>query len=228
MTLEQRYLGVKERIFSIHPNGAPNITLIAVSKSQSVSAIETLYQLGQRDFGENYVQELIQKAEMLFQRGCKEIRWHFIGHLQTNKVKKLLPWVYAVHTVDSEKLGAELARRWRELAKPEKLPVLIEVNLDRESSKSGVLSEEVLNLSQELCHFQELNLLGLMGIPSKRSINPGISFRKLRELEALCRPNTQGALSMGMSDDFSVAIREGATHLRIGTAIFGERRVESR
>jgi pyridoxal phosphate enzyme (YggS family) len=198
------------------------VTLIAVSKKQSVDAIEELYQLGHRDFGENYVQELITKAETLDKRGCQEIRWHFIGHLQTNKVKSLIPWVSCIHTVDSSRLAQELDKKFSTLGRAGKLPVFMEVNMDKEETKSGVSSEEAVHLSDKIGLCPKLDLLGLMCIPPL-GVDPSARFRELAALERQLRPQTQGKLSMGMSGDYAEAIAEGATHIRVGTVLFGPR-----
>ncbi len=201
------------------------VTLIAVSKTQPIESIEALWQAGHRDFGENYVQELVQKAQALRQRGCDGIRWHFIGHLQTNKVKLLLPEVYSIHSVGSERLATEIQKRWQGLEHKQPLPVFIEVNIDREESKSGALPEEAPTLASQIATLPSMRLQGLMCIPatSPESGSGGDSFKRLSELENRCRPHTHGALSMGMTQDFEDAIRQGATHVRVGTANFGAR-----
>ncbi len=193
-------------------------TLIAVSKDQPIEVIHALYLLGHRDFGENYAQELIAKAG----GASVNIRWHFIGHLQTNKVKSIIPHVSCIHSVDSEKLAREIAKRWRECSRTGRLPIFLEVNIDQEKSKSGILEKETPAIAAKIAAFPEIELLGLMCIPSS-GYNAFDSFERLRELEKRCRPWTSGKLSMGMSEDFEEAIRAGATHLRIGTAIFGPR-----
>jgi pyridoxal phosphate enzyme (YggS family) len=206
------------------------VTLVAVSKSQPIEAIEALYRLGQRDFGENYVQELLGKAERLRSMDCDGIRWHFIGHLQTNKVKVLLPWIHAIHSVDSERLAAELDKRWRAFRADEgtpKLPCFLEVNIDREESKSGVLPEDAVAVATSIStRATGLKLEGLMAIPAPHSDVSEMrrAFAKVRELELNCQPHTAGRLSMGMSGDYELAIAEGATHVRIGTALFGVRK----
>lgn len=201
-------------------------TLIAVSKTQPVESIEALYHLGHRDFGENYVQELVEKAEKLRAAGCDGIRWHFIGHLQTNKVKSLIPHLHAVHSVDSEKLALELAKRWKaECSDCFPLPCFIEVNIDREPTKAGVMPDDVVALATKLAKNPSIKLMGLMAIPTATQ-NPEQSagaFTRLRELEIQCHPHTAGNLSMGMSSDFEVALQHGATHIRVGTALFGQR-----
>lgn len=224
--LSNRYRDLLERIEKQRPPASPPVTLVAVSKKQSVDAIECLYQLGQRDFGENYVQELLFKHTELRHRGCTEIRWHFIGHLQTNKAKTLLPAIHTMHTLDSEKLAATLESQWTALTgmgiRSGKLPVFIEVNLDREPSKSGILPEQVVEFSKKVAAISAFHLAGLMCIPSPNQ-DPRARFKALRDLERRCRPESGGNLSMGMSSDFGIAVEEGATHVRVGSMLFGER-----
>jgi pyridoxal phosphate enzyme (YggS family) len=222
--LEVRYQTILKRIGAAAAvsSFSQKVTLLAVSKTQSVDAIEQLYRLGHRDFGENYAQELVEKAVELQRRHCTEIRWHFIGHLQTNKVKAIIPWVCAVHTLDTLKLALELAKR----GGPQKLAVFIEVNIDQEASKSGVLPAWVPSFIREVGELSALDILGLMCIPapSVSSETTRSAFMQLRELEKVCKPQSRGMLSMGMSGDFELAIQEGATHVRVGTALFGERK----
>ena len=222
--LAARYQQIMRRINEL-AGGPGRVTLIAVSKFQPAEAIEALYSLGHRDFGENYAQELAEKAGELAS-SCPGIRWHFIGHLQTNKVKIVLPYAHAVHSVDSERLARELDKRWRALhgdATPP-LPCFLEVNIDREPSKAGVLPEEAPALAASIAAACPLlRLEGLMAIPSAEGGKGGGPFEALRDLEQNCRPATHGKLSMGMSDDFDLAIFSGATHVRIGTALFGPR-----
>lgn len=223
--MEERYRQVLSRVRAL----SPDATLIAVSKTHPAGRIEELYRLGQRDFGENYVQELVEKAGLLRDR-CPGIRWHFIGHLQTNKVKVLVPWVHLVHTVDSERLAAELSKRWRESGRPGRLPVFLELNVDGEATKAGFLASgptsaaELVEVAGRIAGHPELEVMGLMCIPAPSAEGaPQKAFSLLRELEARCRPHTRGALSMGMSSDFEEALRAGATHVRVGTQIFGAR-----
>jgi pyridoxal phosphate enzyme (YggS family) len=208
------------------------VELIAVSKGQPAAAIAELYALGQRDFGENYVQELVAKATELSEKGLFEIRWHFIGHLQSNKCKQLAPWVSSVHSLDSESTARELAKRWQAAGHAEALPVFLEVNIDVEPAKSGVKPEEAPAVAQAIAGIPGLELRGLMCVPAasasaSASASAGagakVAFAKLRELEVRCRPFTRGDLSMGMSGDFEAAIDEGATHVRVGTSLFGAR-----
>jgi hypothetical protein len=228
--LSSAYRQIGERVRAAAAASARDpaaITLIAVSKKQPVQRLESLYRLGHRDFGENYAQEMLEKAEALDARGCPGIRWHFIGHLQTNKAKTLVSHVHAVHSVDSEKLARELAKRWRARTPPrtDRLPVFIEVNLGRETEKSGATSESTESLARFIAEQPELELRGLMCVPETDLPSERLSarFSELRELELRCRPMSGGALSMGMSNDFELAIAQGATHVRVGTALFGAR-----
>ncbi len=226
------------------PAGADDVTLIAVSKTKPAADVAELFAAGQRDFGENYVQELVEKSAELERLGCAGARWHFIGHLQTNKVKQLLPVVASIHSVDSERLAREIAKRWRALRSgagdsggggagagisggaSAKLPIFIEVNIDGEESKSGVRPEDAPALAELIGRelSAELDLRGLMCVPAAGPIESArAAFAQLRSLELSCRPWTRGALSMGMSSDFEAAVAEGATHVRVGTALFGKR-----
>lgn len=223
--LTERYHAILKEISDASARGKSKnpVTLIAVSKFQSVDAIEALYRAGHRDFGENYVQELLEKNAILSDRGIRDIRWHFIGHLQKNKIKSLLPFVFAIHTIDSLGLALEIVKRWSNLKTPHPLKVFLEVNLHGEPSKAGFAPNQVRENAEKIAHLQGLEILGLMCIP-----DPGQdsrqSFSALRDLELLCRPYTESQLSMGMSNDYEIAIEEGASHVRIGTALFGERR----
>ncbi|MGK5085980.1 YggS family pyridoxal phosphate-dependent enzyme [Bdellovibrionota bacterium FG-2] len=216
--LDENYRGVCARIVGASRPGQV-VTLVAVSKFQTDDSVEALYRLGHRDFGESYVQDLVKRAGELKRRGCGEMRWHFIGHLQTNKVKALLPWVISIHSVDSVKLAREISKRW---GAPEALPIFVEVNIDEEPSKAGFKSSDVLGGLEEIARLPGISVQGLMCVPSEEG-DPAIAFRRLRELSLRAGALTQGALSMGMSSDFEMAIREGATHVRVGGFIFGER-----
>ncbi len=202
-----------------------DVTLIAVSKTQPVEAIEEIYRLGHRDFGENYVQELLEKADDLERRGCTGIRWHFIGHLQTNKVKALLAKASVVHTVDSVRLATEISKRWVAAGHHDPLPIFMEVNVDQEESKHGLSPDEVPEVARSIRELPGLRLQGLMCIPEPVSgsgeparENP---FARLREIGT--RVLGKSDYSMGMTADFADAIAQGSTHVRVGTAIFGKR-----
>jgi pyridoxal phosphate enzyme (YggS family) len=192
-----------------------SITLVAVTKVFPAAMIRDAYEAGLRDFGENYVQEFETKAPEL--ADLTEARFHLIGHLQSNKAKKAAELFQAIQTVDS----AKLARRLNDTARP--LDVMIEVKLAGEAAKSGADPAEIPALIDAVRGCNHLRLSGLMTMPpwSEDAELSRPYFRRLRELaEKLALPN----LSMGMSHDFGVAIEEGATHIRVGTALFGKRR----
>jgi len=194
-----------------------SITIVAVSKSKPASDIEALYQLGHRDFGENRAQEMAEKAVTL----PSDIRWHFIGALQSNKARLVRPITFLLHSMDRE----SLAVAW---AKGSGLPppVLVEVNIGREPQKSGVLPEEASAIVDRLTALG-LVVRGLMAIPpvvdEAREQRPHFgALRHLRDELALVHPGLV-ELSMGMTDDFEVAVEEGASMIRVGRAIFGAR-----
>lgn len=214
MTLAVRYQSVLGRIRALDPKS--RVTLIAVSKTQAFEAIQGLYALGQRDFGENYVQELVGKAQQAHDAGLADIRWHFIGHLQTNKVKAVLPWLHALHSLDSEKLALEVSKRWTALGRPGRLPVFVEVNISKAATKSGLDPGQIEDLLARLKTLSGLDVRGLMAIPE-----PGRTEEGFRALAALGKGLPE--LSMGMSEDFEAAIRCGSTAVRVGTALFGPR-----
>jgi pyridoxal phosphate enzyme (YggS family) len=200
------------------------VRLVAVSKTHPASLVETAYTAGQLEFGESYVQEFLTKAELV----AAPVQWHFIGHLQSNKVKYLPGKVSLIHSLDRLALAEEIDRQWAKHGIPAN--VLIEVNLGGEASKTGVDETAVEPLLRRLAQLPHLAVRGLMAIPpycpDPEDIRP--YFRSLRELatrlDALALPGVaMTELSMGMSHDFAVAVEEGATLVRIGTAIFGER-----
>jgi pyridoxal phosphate enzyme (YggS family) len=220
-----RYRAIRSKIEAAAASAGRDpatVRLVAVSKTHPFDKIEALYHAGQRDFGENYVQELVEKAKRAREQGLSEIRWHFIGHLQTNKVKVLLPEVALIHGISSLRLAQEIAKRAATLGR--RARGLIEVNVDGEESKSGASISEVRSLAEAIAKLPEIELGGLMCIPDpNRAGGPRESFRRLATLEVELRPLTQGELSMGMTSDFESAIAEGSTLVRVGTAIFGER-----
>ena len=195
------------------------VRLLAVSKKQSLEKIREAYAAGQRDFGENYAQELADKAAAL--ADLPQIRWHFVGHLQRNKAKLVAPRCELIHTLDSVELADALLKR----TDRSRLRCLIEVNLGGESQKGGVARDGVGSLCEQLSALPRLSLEGLMCLPPLTG-EPRTYFRALRELrdgivQRLGMPLPE--LSMGMSDDFEAAIEEGATWIRLGTVLFGPR-----
>ena len=200
------------------------VTLVAVSKTHPSSDILEVYQEGQRDFGENKVQELVQKYEEL----PDDIRWHMIGHLQTNKVKYIIDKVCLIHSVDSLKLAQAIDKEARK--HDICMPVLIEVNIGAEDSKSGISAEELPELIRDISCLKNISVQGLMCIPPVVSDPEDARnyFQTLRNLSIdIKRRNIDNIqmdiLSMGMSDDYLTAISEGATIVRVGTSIFGMR-----
>lgn len=225
--LEKNFSAIQSRISSAttatnRPAGSAK--LLAVSKTHPIDRIEALYRLGQRDFGENYVQELVQKAEEARVRRLNEIRWHFIGHLQSNKVKLLLPHVFYIHTVDSISLAEEISKRAQNAAPQRKIQCLLSVNIDRESTKSGFDPDAVIEAAKKISQLPGVELRGLMCIPDPNSnTQTQNAFSRLRALGAALPGIQNPELSMGMTNDFEVAIREGSSWVRVGTAIFGSR-----
>ena len=206
---------IQEHIQTIRQTLPEGVSLLAVSKFHSIEAIREAYDAGQRDFGESRVQELLVKHEAL----PKDIRWHFIGHLQTNKVKQLVPFVHLIHSVDSERLldcinkeAAKVGRR---------VKVLLEVHVAREESKTGFAPEE---LPQDLSAYPNIELCGVMGMATNTDDEQEVR-RCFRTIAAIGKslPVVQPVISMGMSGDYPIAVEEGSTMVRIGSTIFGER-----
>lgn len=202
-----------------------SVELVAVSKRFPGRDIREASALGQVHFGENYVQELLQKADEL---ADIHPQWHFIGGLQRNKAKLLVGRVALIHGVDSPRLLDELHKR--SIAAGCVTPVLLQVNIDREPQKSGALPEDILEIARHGGALSGVQVRGLMCIPAPKASPEGVrpAFRALRllaeEIGALDLPGvSMESLSMGMSSDFEIAIEEGATLVRVGTAIFGAR-----
>jgi pyridoxal phosphate enzyme (YggS family) len=203
---------------------ASDLLLLAVAKTFPVTVVEEAYDAGLRHFGESRVQEAKAKIPQL----PGDIRWHLVGHLQTNKAREAVELFEMVHSVDSLKLASEL-EKWADRAS-KRLAILLEVNVAGEASKFGLPPELVIETAKQIGAFRRLELQGLMTVPpfakEKETTRP--FFRRLREL----KNETEEALgiflphlSMGMSHDFEIAVEEGATIVRVGTAIFGERRL---
>ena len=200
------------------------VMLIAVSKTKPAEMVQTLYNEGVRDFGENKVQEILAKSPVL----PKDIRWHMIGHLQRNKVKQVIDKTCLIHSVDSLRLAEEIER---EAAKHNLvIPVLLEVNVAGEESKFGLTKEGALDLVVLLSHFRHIAVKGLMTIAPnvENSEENRPIFRDLKQLSVdIINKNidniSMDVLSMGMTNDYEVAIEEGATIVRVGTGIFGTR-----
>ncbi len=205
------------------------VTLVGVTKTFPVELVAAARQAGLRDFGENRVQELIEKTDALpgtIQGG--DIRWHMVGHLQRNKAKDVVACADVFHALESLRLAAELDRRAAQAGR--RLPCFVQVNVSGEASKFGLGPDDVLDMLEGLLAYEHLRVVGLMTLAAPvadpEAVRP--QFRRLRQVfEQYDRPGYAGepmhSLSMGMSGDFDVAIEEGATHVRLGTALFGPR-----
>ncbi len=201
-----------------------DITLIAVSKTKPVSMLQEAYDAGARDFGENKVQEIMDKYDQL----PSDIRWHMIGHLQTNKVKYIADKVHMIHSVESEKLALEINKQALKAGRV--IPILIEVNIAGEDSKFGVTPNECEQLINAIHTLPGIAIKGLMTVPPfvENAEDNRQYFKALKQLSVdIMQKNIDNVcmdfLSMGMSGDYTVAIEEGANLVRVGTNIFGER-----
>jgi pyridoxal phosphate enzyme (YggS family) len=199
--------------------------LIAVSKTKPSSAVLAAYQAGQRDFGENYVQELVSKATAL--AANEDVQWHFIGPIQSNKTRDIAKFANWVHSIERFKIAERLsAQRPVDLAP---LRLLIQVNISAEPSKAGVMPAEVLALAEQIAALPHVELKGLMAIPAPATNGDNsVAFAAMQALSSqlqLQYPNAT-ELSMGMSDDWQQALTFGATMIRLGTAIFGARETQ--
>ena len=200
------------------------VTLIAVSKTKPVPMLQEIYDAGARDFGENKVQELCQKYEELPQ----DIRWHMIGHLQRNKVKQVVGKAALIHSVDSYRLAQEISLQAQK--QNITVPILIEVNIAKEESKFGIAKEDTIQLVEEIAELPNLTIQGLMTIAPfvNDPEDNRLYFREIKQLSVDIKNKnidnvTMDVLSMGMTNDYEVAIEEGATIVRVGTGIFGAR-----
>ena len=191
-------------------------------KRQPLERVLEAYELGVRDFGENQAQSFKERVEAFEARGLRDVRWHFIGHLQTNKAKIVAPLAHRIHSVDRWSLVESISRR----LPPEGVDVLVQVNLAQEAQKSGVAESEALELIEKLGAEAGIRFRGLMTLPPAGE-DAGAYFDRLRGLADAVAKHVSGddpvEVSMGMSGDFEQAVRCGATHLRIGTEIFGAR-----
>jgi pyridoxal phosphate enzyme (YggS family) len=204
-------------------------TLVAVSKTKPVDDIQELYELGQRDFGENYVQELVEKETLL----PPDIRWHFIGHLQSNKVKYIAPFVHLIHGIDSHKLLLEVNKQAQKNKRV--IQCLLQVHIAREETKFGFNEQELMELMDAIHKYKlmdqltHVDVVGLMGMASLTEDSEQIvkEFTYLKWLYDSCLQaypyNKLQILSMGMSSDYQYAIEAGSNMVRIGSLLFGAR-----
>lgn len=216
----------KEKYLEIIGQLGTRATLVAVSKFKPIEDIQALYDLGQRDFGENFVQELVLKYEAL----PKDIRWHFIGHLQSNKVKYIAPFIHLIHGVDKEKLLLEINKQ--AMKNNRVIDCLLQVHIAEEETKFGFDSQELEKLAIKIFeedpgNFSNVSIRGLMGMGSFTEDTDKIrnEFKKLHSLYLTLnlKHSTLNVLSMGMSGDYTIALAEGSNMVRIGSLVFGSR-----
>lgn len=230
LILESNYRAVMDRIRRAEgtlEGALDSVQLLAVSKTYPTADIETLYHLGQRRFGENYLQEAATKILQL--QPYKDIEWHFIGHLQSNKSKIVAEQFNWLHTLSTEKLAKRLSHQ-----RPQALPplnVLIQINIDAEPSKSGIAPSELIPLADKIRALDHLQLRGIMAIPARPNAKTSGTETAYSKMSALfdqlkrhCKDEPIDTLSMGMSNDLELAIDHNATLVRIGTDIFGPRK----
>ncbi|MCI5614477.1 MAG: YggS family pyridoxal phosphate-dependent enzyme [Agathobacter sp.] len=225
--LKENYRNVQENIQRACEKvnrSVDEVTLISVSKTKPLSMLQEAYDCGAREYGENKVQEMTEKEGQL----PKDIHWHMIGHLQTNKVKYIAPYVHLIHSVDSLKLAQEINRQGEKCNRS--IPILIEVNIAEEESKFGIKKDETISLVREISKLPHVAIKGLMTIAPfvDDPEDNRVYFRGIKELSVdIANENIDNVcmdvLSMGMTGDYMVAIEEGATMVRVGTGIFGER-----
>lgn len=225
--VKENYLSIKENVANIARKSnrdESDVTLIAVSKTKPIELLKEAYEAGARDFGENHVQEIVDKYPQM----PNDVRWHMIGHLQTNKVKYIVDKVYMIHSVDSYKLAKEISKQ--ALKFNVDVNILIEVNVGEEETKFGLNTSEVEELVRLISELPNIKIRGLMTVApyvDDAEKNRGI-FSALKQLSVdIASKNIDNVnmdcLSMGMSGDYEVAISEGATFVRVGTSIFGSR-----
>jgi pyridoxal phosphate enzyme (YggS family) len=226
MTIAERLAEVRARIdraAAASGQDPAHVKLLAVSKTKGAEAVREAYAAGQRAFGENYAQELADKAAAL--ADLTELEWHFIGHLQTNKARVVARHAHVVHTIDSTALARELGKRVTREGRPTPLPVLIEVNIGGEAQKAGASPGDLDEVMRAVQASDALALRGLMTMPPAGDL---LRARQVFETLATLRnlhggPAVLPELSMGMSDDLEIAVACGATIVRVGSAIFGPR-----
>lgn len=208
---------IKENIISIKNELPPGVTLIAVSKKKSAEQILEAYQTGHRDFGENYIQELLTKQPVL----PNDINWHFIGHLQSNKVKYIVPFITYIHSVDSEKLLVEINKQ---AAKNNKIiKVFLQIHIATEETKFGLSYEEADEILKKADEYKYVNIIGVMAMASNTNDENQINKEFYSISQFIKKYNQLVNLCIGMSNDYLIAIKNNATHIRIGSKIFGER-----
>ena len=221
-------MGIKDNIEYLKKSIPDDVMLLAVSKTKPLEYLEEAYQCGMRDFGENKVQELVEKYENFH----KDVRWHLIGHLQTNKVKYLVDRVFLIHSLDSVNLLNQIEKVFGKAGKT--ADTLIQINIGREESKTGILEEDLEDFLAEIEKCEHVSFKGLMVIiPQGDEESNRSYFKKTKQIfeelkKRKFRNINMQILSMGMTHDYETAIEEGSTLVRIGTGIFGERNYQAK
>jgi|TARA_B110000263_G_scaffold57077_1_gene48697 pyridoxal phosphate enzyme (YggS family) len=212
-------MGIADNLKAIRKNIPKEIILVAVSKTKTNADILEVYNSGQRIFGENKVQELVKKSGLL----PEDISWHMIGHLQTNKVKFIAPFIALIHGVDSLKLLKEIDKRAEQNKRI--IDCLLQVHIAQESSKFGFGIKEIQQVIKDTVQFNNIKIVGLMGMATFTNNKVQISeeFQSLKNVFQEVKNNQITILSIGMSGDYQIAIEKGSTMVRIGSAIFGSR-----
>ena len=212
-------MGIADNLKAIRKNIPKEIILVAVSKTKTNADILEVYNSGQRIFGENKVQELVKKSGLL----PEDISWHMIGHLQTNKVKFIAPFIALIHGVDSLKLLNEIDKRAEQNKRI--IDCLLQVHIAQESSKFGFGINEIQQVIKDAVQFKNIKITGLMGMATFNNNKVQISeeFQSLKNVFQEVKNNQITILSIGMSSDYQIAIEKGSTMVRIGSAIFGSR-----
>ena len=212
-------MGIADNLKAIRKNIPKEIILVAVSKTKTNADILEVYNSGQRIFGENKVQELVKKSGLL----PEDISWHMIGHLQTNKVKFIAPFIALIHGVDSLKLLKEIDKRAEQNKRI--IDCLLQVHIAQESSKFGFGINEIQQVIKDAVQFNNIKIVGLMGMATFTNNKVQISeeFQSLKNVFQEVKNNQITVLSIGMSGDYQIAIEKGSTMVRIGSAIFGSR-----
>ena len=211
-------MDISSNLHNIKNEIPKNVTLVAVSKTKPISDIKILYQDGHKIFGENKVQELLEKYEKL----PKDIEWHMIGHLQRNKVKYIAPFVSLIHSIDTIKLLKDINKRAKENKRT--INGLLQVHIAKESSKFGFSNDEINSILLESSDYKNVNIIGLMGMATFTNNQEQIK-EEFDALQSIFLKNQENlsVLSMGMSGDYKIAIEHGSNMIRIGSTIFGNR-----
>ena len=229
MSLAERYNSVRERIARAAADSGRNpsdVELVVITKMHPVSVAFELYQLGHRVFGENKDQEARPKSQELLELGAKDAIWHFVGQLQSNKVKSVLSYAQFIHSIDRPSLVKELRKQLE--AQDKKISGFIELNLTDDPGRGGVLPDQLEELAQSIAEIERLDILGVMAVAGL-GVDPRVDFERAIQASARLKKVLPSAesLSLGMSEDFEIAIEMGATHVRVGSAITGPRPISA-